>query len=179
MSKRRSPSRDDAAVAPSHLERTPPRPPVEARRGTLVHIRWMINRDKPEVLAIEASSCKAPWEDDDFSRFRTNSTCVLMVAEYREQVVGFMAYELHRNRLVLVKIAVHEDWRRQRIGEQLVHKLVSRLTPTRRNRILAEVPERNLSAQLFFRELEFLAIQILRDFSEDVYLMQYRCHAGC
>ena len=33
-----------------------------------VHIRWMIRRDMPEVLQIEAASFEFPWLEDDFIR---------------------------------------------------------------------------------------------------------------
>ena len=48
----------------------------------------------------------------------------------------------------------------------------------RRNRILLEIRETNLDAQLFFRDSGFRAISVLRDFyddtTEDAYLMQFR-----
>ena len=60
----------------------------------------------------------------------------------------------------------------------MVEKLIGKLSADRRNRILLEVRETNLDAQLFFREVGFRAISVLRDFyedtTEDAYLMQYR-----
>jgi len=56
-------------------------------------------------------------------------------------------------------------------------KLIGKLTPERRNRIVLEVRETNLPAQLFFRSLGFRAISVLKDFyqdtTEDAYLMHY------
>jgi ribosomal-protein-alanine N-acetyltransferase len=47
---------------------------------------------------------------------------------------------------------------------------------------MLEIRETNLSAQLFFRDLGFRAISLLRDFyedtTEDAYLMQYRYVPG-
>ena len=63
----------------------------------------------------------------------------------------------------------------------MVKKLVSKLSHQRRNRIMLEVRETNLAAQLFFRSLGFRATSVLRDFYddsvEDAYLMQL-CHAA-
>ena len=68
--------------------------------------------------------------------------------------------------------------RRKLIGRSMLDKLVSKLSQDRRNRIMLEVRETNLDAQLFFRHLGFRAISVLRDFyedtTEDAYLMQYR-----
>ena len=60
----------------------------------------------------------------------------------------------------------------------MINKLVSKLSHGRRNRILLEVRETNLAAQLFFRTAGFRAITVLRDFYddtiEDAYLMEFR-----
>ena len=72
---------------------------------------------------------------------------------------------------------VHPEYQRRGVGTSMVQKLISKLSHQRRNRILLEVRETNLSAQLFFREEGFRAISVLRDFyddtTEDAYLMQY------
>lgn len=143
-----------------------------------VHIRWMIRRDMPEVLTIEGRSFEFPWSEEDFVRCLRQRNCIGMVAEHHERVVGFMIYELHRNRLHILNFAVHAEFRRRHVGEQMVRKLVSKLSPQRRNKIMLEVRETNLPAQLFFRDMGFKAISLLKDFyedtTEDAYLMQYR-----
>jgi ribosomal-protein-alanine N-acetyltransferase len=143
-----------------------------------VHIRWMIRRDMMEVLEIENQSFEFPWSEEDFIRCLRQRNCIGMVAEHDERVAGFMIYELHRNRLHILNFAVPDEFRQRAVGRQMVEKLVGKLSSQRRNRILLEVRETNLAAQLFFRELGFRAISVLRDFyddtTEDAYLMQYR-----
>jgi ribosomal-protein-alanine N-acetyltransferase len=145
---------------------------------TPVHIRWMIRRDMPEVLGIESRSFEYPWSEDDFIRCLRQRNCIGMVAEHHERIVGFMIYELHKNRLHILNFAVHDQFRRRGVGTQMVRKLVGKLAPQRRNRIMLEVRETNLPAQFFFRDAGFKAISLLRDFyedtTEDAYLMQLR-----
>lgn len=152
-------------------------PTVESNQ-TCVHIRWMIRRDMPMVLAIEESSFEFPWSEEEFIRCLRQRNCIGMVAEMNDEVVGFMIYELHKNRLHLLNFAVNSSMRRSAIGSAMMDKLVGKLSSDRRNRILLEVRETNLDAQLFFRQLGFKAISVLRDFyedtTEDAYLMQYR-----
>jgi ribosomal protein S18 acetylase RimI-like enzyme len=62
-----------------------------------VHIRWMIRRDFPEVLAIETESFRFPWLEEDFIRCLRQRNCIGMVAEHDERVVGFMVYELDKS----------------------------------------------------------------------------------
>lgn len=142
-----------------------------------VHIRWMIRRDMPEVLDIENESFEFPWCEEDFIRCLQQRNCIGMVAEHDDQVIGFMIYELHKTRLHILNFAVSTPFRRHGVGEQMVAKLVSKLSHQRRTRIALEVRETNLAAQLFFRNNDFRAVSVLRDFyedtTEDAYIMQY------
>jgi [ribosomal protein S18]-alanine N-acetyltransferase len=60
----------------------------------------------------------------------------------------------------------------------MAKKLITKLSHDRRSRVMLEVRETNLSAQLFFRTLGFRAVSVLRDYyedtPEDAYVMQYR-----
>ena len=142
------------------------------------HIRWMIRRDMPDVLAIESDCFEFSWTEDDFIRCLRQRNCIGMVAECEDRVVGFMIYELHKNRLHILNFAVHSAYRRHGIGKTMMQKLLGKLSQERRNRIMLEVRETNLEAQLFFKKVGFKAISVLRDFyddaAEDAYLMQFR-----
>ena len=123
-----------------------------------IHVRWMIRRDMREVLDVEREAFEFPWSDEDFTRCLRQRNCIGMVAESGDSVVAFMIYELHRSRLHVLDFA----------GAR---------APERRSRIVLEVRETNLPAQLFFRSLGFRAISVLKDFyqdtTEDAYLMHY------
>ncbi|NBX29380.1 ribosomal-protein-alanine N-acetyltransferase [bacterium] len=138
----------------------------------------MIRRDMPEVLTIEREAFEFPWSDEDFTRCLRQRNCIGMVAEYADSIVAFMIYELHRSRLHILNFAVLRSHRRLGIGTQMLHKLVAKLAPERRNRIGLEVRETNLPAQLFFRSAGFRATSVLKDFyqdtTEDAYLMEFR-----
>jgi ribosomal-protein-alanine N-acetyltransferase len=139
----------------------------------------MIRRDMDDALEIENESFEFPWSDDDFTRCLRQRNCIGMVAEHDDRVVGFMIYELHKTRLHVLNFAVARQYRRLGVGTQMIEKLVGKLSQQRRSRILLEVRETNLKAQLFFRKCGFRAVSVLRDFyedtTEDAYLMQYRC----
>ena len=149
-----------------------------------VQIRWLIRRDMPEVLRIESESFEFPWTEDDFLCCLRQRNCIGMVAERDHEIVGFMIYELHKSRLNILNFAVAAAYRRQGIGAQMILRLVDKLSQQRRNEIRLEVRERNLDAQLFFRDQGFRAVCVLRchydDTAEDAYIMQFqldRTHA--
>jgi ribosomal-protein-alanine N-acetyltransferase len=150
--------------------------------GLGIHVRWMIRRDMAEVVGIEREAFEFPWSDEDFTRCLRQRNCIGMVAELADSVVAFMIYELHRSRLHMLNFAVLRSHRRLGIGTQMMDKLIGRLSPERRARIVLEVRETNLAAQLFFRGLGFRAVSVLKDFyqdsTEDAYLMQFCLDAG-
>jgi ribosomal-protein-alanine N-acetyltransferase len=137
----------------------------------------MIRRDMREVLDIEREAFEFPWSDEDFARCLRLRNCIGMVAESGDSVVAFMIYELHRSRLHVLNFAVARSHRRLGVGTRMMEKLIGKLTPERRSRIVLEVRETNLPAQLFFRSLGFRAISVLKDFyqdtTEDAYLMHF------
>lgn len=143
-----------------------------------VSIRWTLRRDMPSLLAIEEDSFEFPWDEEDFLNCLRQRNVVAMVAERDDEVVGFMVYELHQNRIQLLSLAVHSEYRRQGVGRSLIAKLQDKLSPERRNRIMCEIRETNVPGQVFMRACGFRAISVLREFYEecndDAYLFQYR-----
>jgi len=148
-----------------------------------VHIRWMIRRDMPDVLRAEHDSFEFPWTEEDFLRCLRQRNCIGMVAEQGERVIGFMIYELFKQKLHILNFAVHPDHRRLGVGGQMVCKLIGKLSGHRRTRITLEIRETNLVAQLFFRAQSFRAVRVLRNFyedtGEDAFLLQYHLPEDC
>lgn len=142
------------------------------------NIRWMIRADMPSVLAIESQCFSRPWSEADFIRRLRQRNCIGMVAKQGDWVAGFMVFEFHKNKLRLANLAVAVESRRIGIGRSMIEKLRGKLSRDRRDRIVLEVLETNLRAQLFFKALGFRATQVLRDFYEDTeddaYEMVYR-----
>jgi len=151
---------------------------LEGTSKLKVHIRWMIRRDMAEILRIERSSFEFPWSEDDFVHCLRQRNCSGMVAEFDDQICVLMIYECHKNRLHILNFAVADGDRRRGIGRQMAKKLISKLSHQRRTRVMLEVRETNLDAQLFFRDVGFRAVTVLRDFYddtiEDAYLMEHR-----
>src|SRR5438105_8894740 len=110
-----------------------------ASREPRTHIRWMIRRDMAEVLDIESDSFEFPWFEEDFIRCLRQRNCIGMVAETSERVVGFMVYELHKHKLHILNFAVNGAHRRKCVGTQMAKKLISKLSPDRRSRVLLEI----------------------------------------
>ncbi len=148
------------------------------RSKSCLYIRWIMDRDMPEVLEIENRSFEFPWLEEDFIGCLHQRNCVGMVAKHDGRVVGFMIYFLEANRIELDNLAVDPEYRRRGVGAHMVQKLIDKLSSQRRRRLVVKVRERNLDGHLFFRRVGLRVTAVLRGFfeetGEDAYRFEYR-----
>jgi ribosomal-protein-alanine N-acetyltransferase len=151
--------------------------PQGAPPALRVRPRYLLSRDMPEVLAIERASFDYHWDEDGFLRELRRRNSLGYVAEHADRIVGFMIYRLLKDRLRLVDLAVHPEFRRRGVGRQLTGKLAERLSHHGKPRIVLLVRETNLTAQAFFRRRGYRALEVVRehypDTGEAAYAMQY------
>ena len=128
---------------------------ARTKHVALSQIRWMIRRDLDEVLQIDALCFVEPWTKEVILTNLRQRNCIGMVIENGEDLLGFVVYELHKNRLNILRFCVHPDHRLRGIGRQMFDKLVVKLHQQRRRALTALVNEQELDAQKFFRALGF------------------------
>ena len=142
------------------------------------HIRWMIDRDIPEVFAIQNNALEFPWSYNDFIKQWRQRNCIGMVSEWDERVIGYMLYELHKDHMHLVNLTVDPNLHRKGVGLSMIDKVKSKMSKDRRNHITVDVRETDLPAQQFLRSMRFRAASVLRNFfddtNEDAYLMKHK-----
>jgi [ribosomal protein S18]-alanine N-acetyltransferase len=132
------------------------------------HIRWMIRRDMPEVLAIE-EACFAwdAWSEETFFSMLRQRNCIAMLAEHEGRIAGYMVYELHKTRIEIVNFAVAPEFRRRGVGRAMIDKLKAKLSSERRTMLAANVGESNIGGHLFLRAMGFMAKGIEHGFYDD------------
>ncbi len=149
-----------------------------------VGVRWMTERDLPEVVRVDEASFEQPWGEKRFRKLGGLRTVRLFVAESqvagtRGEILGFMAYQLHDDWIELLSIAVDPRYRRYGIGSQMVARLKDKLSPSCRRLISAGVREDLLVAQLFLRRHRFFARDLIREACRktelDAYIMEFEC----
>jgi ribosomal-protein-alanine N-acetyltransferase len=88
-----------------------------------------------------------------------------------------MIYELKKDRLVLINLAVCPFYRRKGVARDGINWLKGKLSPDRRKLLETVVSERNLQAHLFFKDMEFRATGVERNYydepNHDAYRMIY------
>jgi len=140
--------------------------------------RWMIRRDLAEVLDIEQLSFPFPWSEEDLIKaVRQQMGTVPKVLELNDRVIGYCFYELSKNSLEIINLAIHPDFRRKGNATIFINKIKEKLSPDRRNLIKCRVADYNLEAQLFWCAMGFKAIKVEKNFYKqenvDAYLFTY------
>lgn len=140
---------------------------MTAKKQLVVHIRWMLLRDQPEVLRIEKEGFPEPWSHTELTDTLCQKNVMGMVAEYNDRVVGFFVYHLGGKLIEVINVAVAAEFRGHGVGTAMIEKLKSKLQDKRRVKLAAFVSEHNLGAQLFFRSQGFIATEIVPEFFRD------------
>lgn len=145
-----------------------------------VTVQWIVRSDMREIMEIERESHLVPWTRDEFLRCFKRRNVIGLVAMRDEvegdRIAGYVIYELGKRSLRLLNLAVRRECQLRGVGRTLVNRLTERLERNGRERLVAEVWERNVGAQLFFRALGFRATGVLRGFfrdGEDAYEMEW------
>lgn len=132
------------------------------------NLRWLIRRDMGRVMEIDRRSFfPDQWDEEEFITTLRNRNCIGTVLDpcnIEDDLYGFMIYELHKDRLKILRMAVHPELRRTGCGAQMIQRLKDKLDQQRRYAIDIEVDERNLSCQLFLRAMGFKATGTIRKY---------------
>ena len=121
-----------------------------------VVVSAMRPEDIPAVHEIERTSFRTPWPAYAFDQeLRGNRMARYVVARVRDRVVGFAGLWLMVDEAHITTIAVHPDWRRQRIGRQLVLNLLELAYAIGAVRMTLEVRPSNEAAQALYRSFGF------------------------
>lgn len=146
--------------------------------------RWLLQADIPHVLANEQTATDEPWVESDFREVLSSRSCIGMVVTpgegpLRDVPVGHLLFDLRRHSLEVIRLLIHQEYRRQGYGRYLMRRIESRLSPDRRKKAIFGVRESDLGMQLFLRSCGWRASpQVLRrwfkDTGEDCYQFSLR-----
>ncbi|OJW22517.1 MAG: hypothetical protein BGO49_00590 [Planctomycetales bacterium 71-10] len=105
------------------------------------HVRWIVTRDYPEVLAIDAGSYPVPLGLNDLTQTLRRRMVGGTVAERAGEVVGFFVYERAGVGCTISRFAVRPDARRSGVGGAMLDRLVSKLYAPSWTTLEVVVPE--------------------------------------
>jgi len=112
--------------------------------------------DVPAVHEIERLSFSTPWPAYAFEQeLKGNRLAHYVVARAGERTVGFAGMWIMVDEAHITTFGVHPDWRRQRIGSQLLLNLVELAGSIGARRMTLEVRPSNEAAQALYRTFGF------------------------
>lgn len=130
------------------------------------HVRWMIDRDYPAVLAIDGCEVDSWGEADIRSALRRRSVigAVAAVTDGETDIAaGFALYELRKHHLQLLRLVVHPADRGCGYGTALMRYFRRKIAVHRRERGYATVREDADAALPWLRSHGWRAVEYVAD----------------
>lgn len=108
----------------------------------LVHVRWLIARDMPEVMLCDGANGLL-WQEEEFLHCLRQRNCIGMIAEHKASTIGFVLYLLEKTSIDVLNIGVHphlDDNAAMDVYRALIGKLLSKTaTCHKRNKTIVPV----------------------------------------
>jgi ribosomal-protein-alanine N-acetyltransferase len=142
------------------------RPAAEAPRR--LEISPMQLDDIPAVLKIEALSFPAAWPPNAFlNELRDNKLAYYFVGRLDGRIVAYGGIWVILEDSHVTTIAVHPEYRGQRLGEELLVHLLDEAIERGASWITLEVRETNDVAQKLYRKYGFTVVSTRRGYYSD------------
>ncbi|MFQ3549343.1 MAG: ribosomal protein S18-alanine N-acetyltransferase [Armatimonadota bacterium] len=133
----------------------------------IAYIRNMTREDIPRVMEIERQCFTAPWNESAYITELTNRSAYYIVAEIDNIIVGFAGMWHLIDEGHITTIGVAKDYQGNKIGEQLLIRLLDETLKRRGHRATLEVRQSNLVAQNLYKKYGFKPVAVRRGYYTD------------
>ncbi len=142
--------------------------PSDAGAPREMQIEAMMAADLPAVLRIEGLSFSTSWPMNAFANeIRDNKLAHYFVGRIAGQVVAYGGIWVILEDSHITTIAVHPDFRRRKLGEEMLLTLLDRAIAEGASWITLEVRESNDAAQRLYRKYGFTTVSTRRGYYSD------------
>lgn len=145
-------------------------------------IRKMEERDVPRVKEIEDLSFSSPWTTEAFYReVKENNLSYYIIAEVDGKIAGYFGSWLVLTEAHITNIAVHPDFRKQKIGTKLTEYFINHLKELGIEYATLEVRVSNIAAKNLYKKFGFEIKNIRKKYyenKEDAYIMVLNLGTG-
>jgi len=138
-------------------------------------IEEMKENDIDGVFEVEKNCFEDYWSKDSFKKELSNKLAKYLVAKVDNKVVGYVGIWFVVDEGHITNVAVHEDYRGQKIGDQLIKELVEVCKNNKIVSMTLEVRASNVVAQNLYRKYGFKMAGIRKEYysnnKEDAIIM--------
>ena len=110
------------------------------------------------VAALEQECFSAPWSENAISSELQNPLATWFVAMDEGEFAGYVGSQAVMGEADMMNLAVHPDYRRRGVGEQLVLQLVDHLRRQGSHILMLEVRASNEPAIALYKKLGFIQV---------------------
>lgn len=122
----------------------------------MITYRKMQYKDAAQVQRIDKLCFKHNWSLDAYEKEMDNPLATYIVAEDKDQVIGFGGYWLIIDEAHITNLAVLKAYRKKGIGQQIFDKLAETIVAVGCKKTTLEVREDNFSAIAFYQKNDFV-----------------------
>ncbi len=144
----------------------------------VIKITPMTLADIPQIEIIEKVSFPIPWSREAFldELFKNENAFYLVAKNEAERVCGYVGVWFILDEGHITNVAVHPDFRRQKIATMLIRELIEKALAKKLSFLTLEVRASNQVAQKTYRNLGFEPLGFRKkyylDNNEDALIMQ-------
>ena len=112
----------------------------------------------PQVAELEKICFADPWSEKSVASELENQWALWLVATEEERVAGYIGSQTSIDETDVMNVAVHPDYRRRGIAEELIHRLVEELKNRGSHALMLEVRASNVPAITLYQKLGFVQV---------------------
>lgn len=131
-----------------------------------MRIREMEVTDMEQVMSIERELFSVPWSENGLFSFLLRQDALFLVAEEKENILGFCGILMAMDEGDIVKIGVMQKMQGQGIGKKLLDALIRKAGERGVSSIYLEVRAGNQAAVRLYQSFGFRQTGIRKDYYE-------------
>ena len=118
----------------------------------------------PQVAELEKLCFADPWSEMSIASELGNIWSYWLIAEDDNRVVGYIGTQSSIDETDVMNVAVHPDWRRQGVAENLITHLIQELKKRGSHALMLEVRASNTPAIALYEKLGFQQVGLRKNY---------------
>lgn len=120
--------------------------------------------DANELSRLDEKCFSSPWSESSFLREASNPLAQYVIAKTDEKIIGYAGFWQVVDEGQITNIAVLEEYRRQKIAQQMLERLIQKAKEKQISVLSLEVRESNLPAINLYEKFDFKKVGIRKDY---------------